>query len=572
MNSDPEVAIFMKNKSVKTQISAYVLAITVLSSIIIGVYSYISFKNNLVEYMGKRAMDLAESISLNIDGNAIAGYDSTGVKDSAYDKMRGYLGSEKSNLDLTYLYIMVDAGSNYKFIMEGSTDHDDMSQIEKLGDTEAKDQFGSESQQVLTEGKAAYTSLYDSGQFGVLLSGFAPILDSSGKVVGILGLDISAAVIDKSLAAYAPILLLIIVLFFLFSFVLIRLVVMKSVTNPLDSFVGVANELSKGAFDTVLPEKYRNSSSELSNLAIAFEKLNVNLNKIKSEIISIEKKQLHLDDINDMPGDFGVIKDSIKNIVSSYNVLLSDFGGIIGNLSSSSEQVAQISTHLAESSNEQNSAIAGFSNAVSVLSETAGKNNESVSTATTYVHEAEDAISKCNADMHEVILAMNEINTAANEIHKIMDDISDISSMTNLLALNASVESARAGEAGKGFAVIADEVRSLAAKSANAAKSTELLLNETILAVEKGKSITEVTGRDLAVVSGKTSLVIESISDIFNVSELQNEGIQRINSEIIHISDTVRSNSEKAAESAAASQELSSQAILLNQKISDYVC
>ncbi len=116
-----------------------------------------------------------------------------------------------------------------------------------------------------------------------------------------------------------------------------------------------------------------------------------------------------------------------------------------------------------------------------------------------------------------------------------------------------------------------DEVRSLAAKSANAAKSTEQLLVKTLNAVEKGKKITEVTGHDLEKVAGKTGLVIDSISDIFNVSELQNDGIQSINSEIIHISDSVKANSEKADESAAASQELSSQAVLLNQRIGEYV-
>jgi len=561
----------MKNKSVKTQISVYVLAITLMSSIIIGLFSYISFRNNLVKYTGQRAMDLAKSISINIDGNAIANLDLTGVKDSNYSKIKSYLSNEKSNLDLTYLYIMVDNGTDYKYIMEGVTDHDDLSDIVDLGDAQSKGEYGPEPQQVLSEGTATFTSLYDNGQYGKLLSGFAPIMNSSGKVVGILGLDVNAATINKSIISYAPILVFLMLLFCIFSFVLIRLVVTKTVASPLESFVDVAKGLSDGGFNSAMPEKYKDSSLELSHLSSAFEKLNENLIRIKTEITNIENKQLLLNSENDMPGDFGVMKDSIKNIVGSYNVLLSDFGSIVGNLSFSSEQVAQISQHLAESSSEQNSAIDGFSKAISVLSETAEKNSSSVNTATGYVHEVEVAIQKSNKDMHEVILAMNEIHTVASEIHKIMDDISDISSMTNLLALNASVESARAGEAGKGFAVIADEVRSLAAKSANAARSTELLLDETLIAVEKGKKITELTGRDLEVVTGKTDLVLDSISDILKISELQNGGIQRINSEIMRISDSVRSNSDKAGESAAASQELSSQAVLLKQRISEYV-
>lgn len=561
----------MKNKSAKTQISVYVLAITLISSIIIGVFSFISFRSNLEEYMGKRAMELAESISLNISGDAINGYGSTGVKDSNYNKIRGYLSNEKSNLDLTYLYIMVDDGSNYKYIMEGVTDHDDLNDIVNLGDTQSKNEYGPEPQEVLTNGKATYTSLYSNGKYGVLLSGFAPIIDSSGKVTGILGLDISAAAIDKSLLSYTPILVLLMLLFCAFSFILIRLVVAKSVTNPLVSFVGVAKDVSEGSFCASLPEKYRNSSTELRNLSDAFERLSGNLSQVETEIINIEKKQLLTGELNDMPGEFGVIKNSIKSIVSSYDSLLTDFGSIASNLSSSSEQVAEISINLAESANNQETAISGFSKAVSLLSETSGKNNECVNTATVYVHEVDNAIQKCSADMREVSSSMNEINTVAGEILKIMDEISDISSMTNLLALNASVESARAGEAGKGFSVIAEEVRSLAAKSANAAKSTEQLLSRTLYAVEKGKGITELTGRDLDEVAKKTGLVIDSISEIFNVSELQNNSILSINTEITNISDSVRLNSEKAGESAAASEELSSQAILLNKRISEYI-
>ena len=156
----------MKNKSVKTQISVYVLAITLISSIIIGLFSYISFRNNLERYTGQRAMDLAKSISLNIDGDAIAKYGSTGVKDSTYDEIRSYLSKEKSNLDLTYLYIMVDNGTYYKYIMEGVTDHDDLSDIVDLGDAQSKGEYGPEPQQVLSEGTATFTSLYDNGQYG----------------------------------------------------------------------------------------------------------------------------------------------------------------------------------------------------------------------------------------------------------------------------------------------------------------------------------------------------------------------------------------------------------------------
>ncbi|MEA4895878.1 MAG: methyl-accepting chemotaxis protein [Oscillospiraceae bacterium] len=561
----------MKNKSVKTKISIYVLAVTFLCSVAIGIFSYISFRGNLVEQIGAKARDVAEAISINIDGNLIANYAATGQEDKYYDNLQAYLSHEKTNVDLTYLYIMTDDDENYKYIVEGFTDSDDMSSIVSLGDTQPKDEYGPEPQQVLDTGNAAYTGLYDNGEYGVLLSGFAPIYDASGKTVAVLGLDMSAASVSKSLSAYIPFLIIIMLGFCAVSFFLVRFAVIKVVADPLEAFADTAEKLADGDFGALISEKHRVITSEMKRLSAAFDKLCTNLKRVKSDIEEIEKKQLHSDGREDLPGDFGKMKKSIGNIIGTYNGLLSDFENIAGNLTRSSEQVAEISSHLAQSSSEQSSSLDSFSNTVALLSRTSEENNSSVAQATGYVREAERAIEKCDGDMTGVIDAMNAINSTAGEIGTIMNEISNIALMTNLLALNASVESARAGALGKGFAVVADEVRILAGKSADAAKSTEILLDKTVQAVEKGKEITQITNLDLKEAGSRTGLVIDSISGIYKVSEQQADGVRIINNEITNIAVAVRGNSAKAQESAAASQELSGQAQLLKQKIGEYV-
>lgn len=185
---------------------------------------------------------------------------------------------------------------------------------------------------------------------------------------------------------------------------------------------------------------------------------------------------------------------------------------------------------------------------------------------TTVVNEAEVS----NRRMQEMLSAMQDIRQSSNEISKIISAIEDISFQTNILSLNAAVEAARAGENGRGFAVIAAEIRNLAAKSAEASHNTTSLIAASLKAVEHGTRISGETAVSLKnVLDGikEVEMIIEQIS---SASDDQARSVEQVHQSITQISDVVQLNSATAEESAAASEELSAQALLLKELIGSF--
>ncbi len=165
--------------------------------------------------------------------------------------------------------------------------------------------------------------------------------------------------------------------------------------------------------------------------------------------------------------------------------------------------------------------------------------------------------------------AIEKMKSSSDETAKIIKTIDEIAFQTNLLALNAAVEAARAGEAGKGFAVVAEEVRNLAQRSAKAAKSTELLIEESQQNADNGVVVTKEVGEILQQITESIQEVTALIADVSAASNEQAQGIAHVNTAVAEMDKVTQLNANNAEQSTSASEELSAQARQLDQMVDE---
>jgi len=266
-------------------------------------------------------------------------------------------------------------------------------------------------------------------------------------------------------------------------------------------------------------------------------------------------------------GDFGSIKDSIGMIVDSVGSLVSEIQSATAQVEIGSDLIAQSSQELMASFEEQTAAVTEMREAVNLLTEKTIKNAEHADTANSLSGTVNEVANDGVRQMEAMHAAMDEISRSAEEVAKVVSTIENIAFQTNLLALNASVEAARAGEDGKGFGVVAEEVRSLAIRSAEAAKNTFNMLSESENRIHAGVQRSIETTAAFRNIAEVITDVTQAVARIAESSQEQAGDISKIQNsmEIIHrgISDDATS----VQNNATVSQELSSQAHMLTSLV-----
>ena len=228
-------------------------------------------------------------------------------------------------------------------------------------------------------------------------------------------------------------------------------------------------------------------------------------------------------------------------------------------VASASGQVANSSQSLAEGAAEQAAALEETSSSLEEMASMTRVNADNADQADSLAKGTSDVVGKANQAMDELTSSIQEMAQASEETGKIIKTIDEIAFQTNLLALNAAVEAARAGEAGAGFAVVAEEVRNLAMRAADAAKNTANLIAQTIKRTQEGAEIVQRTNEAFREVAGSAARVGELVAEIAAASREQAQGIEQVNKAAAEMDKVTQQNAANAEESAAASEQLSAQ-------------
>ena len=347
----------------------------------------------------------------------------------------------------------------------------------------------------------------------------------------------------------------------------------RSSLKPLQMMAKVGNQVAEGNLNVDI--QYHRQD-EIGTIAQAFDKV---MQQVKSIIRDLNEKlssvsngdfRVDLADESIYKGDYKPLLLSLREITTDLSRTMEDIKRSATEVNSGAEQVSNGAQSLSQGSTEQASSIEELSATMNEMSAKIKSTAEQSAEANKLSLSSVDAVELSNQKMEEMSLAMKEITEKSNEISKIIKTIDDIAFQTNILSLNAAIEAARAGAAGKGFAVVADEVGNLAQKSAKAAQNTSSLIEETIDAVSRGAKITQETAESMDLVKNKAEGITAIISKISDASEEEARGIVQLSTGLDQISSVVQSNTATAEQSAAASEELSGQANVLQDLVSKF--
>ena len=256
-------------------------------------------------------------------------------------------------------------------------------------------------------------------------------------------------------------------------------------------------------------------------------------------------------------------------IVRRMSAQVSTLDGITRELNTATDQVAATSSSLATGSSQQAASLEETTASVREVEGHSRENEENTRRTAHSMKKAHETAAAGVEDMAEMESAMNMISESSGRISEIIKTIEEIAFQTNILALNAAVEAARAGEAGAGFAVVAEEVRTLAQRSAQAAHDTDSKINEAISSSEQGVSISAKAKARLEEILSAISAVEKNVVEIENATKFQHRGVSEIAGSLAHIDDITQANAASSEEAASAAKVVNVQAEHLMGVVSD---
>lgn len=301
------------------------------------------------------------------------------------------------------------------------------------------------------------------------------------------------------------------------------------------------------------------------------ESVNRYISDIQQVLTQVAAGNLRTQPQVDYQGDFELIRDSLYTIIRSMNDTILGFRAASVRLTDMARELSGQSAQLHQASQEQNQSTEALVHEVTRVKERLADVTESSNRTRSQTEEISQRIQDANTRMTKLSSAMDAISGNAQEITKIAKGIEDIAFQTNILSLNASVEAARAGAAGKGFAVVANEVKQLAEKSAQAAKSATEMVNKTRTIIQAGVELTADTAHSLHAISDFSSHINEISDRLVAAVEGQREALIIMEERIDSISDIADRNLQNAEGTEQSSGQLAKEAQELQSQVQKFV-
>ena len=275
-------------------------------------------------------------------------------------------------------------------------------------------------------------------------------------------------------------------------------------------------------------------------------------------------------DLTGKSGFFEAMSRGVNQLADNIAEVVSRVKGVAADVHRGADEISAGNANLSQRTEEQSSSLEETASSMEEMTTTVKQNADNAAQANQLALAARDQAEKGGTVVSQAVSAMTGINEASKKIADIIGVIDDIAFQTNLLALNAAVEAARAGEQGRGFAVVASEVRSLAGRSATAAKEIKELIQDSVRKVEDGSVLVTQSGQTLERIVASVKKVSDIVAEIAAASREQSSGIEQVNRAVMQMDELTQQNAALVEEATASSQAMAEQVRGLNEMLARF--